>query len=127
MGNMHQKLILKFIEIQAIILSPICPHVAEHVWSLLGKPNSILKALWPIVPEHDPILISSGSYLVQAAHDFRLRLKSYLSALAAKGAKRGSSTGPAEKPTHGTIWIAKSYPKWQSIILSVLQARYQVY
>lgn len=35
--GMNQNLILHFIEVQALILSPICPHVAEHVWSLLGK------------------------------------------------------------------------------------------
>ena len=30
-------LLMRFIEVQTIILSPICPHVAEHVWSLIGK------------------------------------------------------------------------------------------
>lgn len=35
--GMHRDLVLKFIEIQAILMSPICPHVAEHIWSLLGK------------------------------------------------------------------------------------------
>jgi leucyl-tRNA synthetase len=36
-SSMHLDLVLKFIETQALILAPICPHVAEHVWSLLGK------------------------------------------------------------------------------------------
>lgn len=35
--GMSQKLILRFIEVQALVLSPICPHVSEFVWSLLGK------------------------------------------------------------------------------------------
>lgn len=30
-------LILRFIELQITLLSPICPHVAEHVWTLIGK------------------------------------------------------------------------------------------
>ena len=30
-------LLKKFIEIQAVILSPICPHVSEYVWEMLGK------------------------------------------------------------------------------------------
>lgn len=30
-------LIVRFIELQIILLSPICPHVAEHVWALIGK------------------------------------------------------------------------------------------
>ncbi len=33
---MCRQLVLQYIEWQAIVLSPICPHVAEHVWELLG-------------------------------------------------------------------------------------------
>lgn len=41
LDGMHIDLVMKFIEIQAIIISPICPHVAEHIWrKLLGKVNS---------------------------------------------------------------------------------------
>lgn len=35
--GMHRDLVIWFIEVQALLLSPICPHVAEHVWELLGK------------------------------------------------------------------------------------------
>lgn len=125
MGDVHQKLILKFIETQAVILSPISPHVAEHVWTLLGKTESILRASWPVVPEPDRVLIRAGSYLDQCAHDFRLRLKTYMSSIAAKGAKKGANSS-VEKPTHSTIWIAKSYPRWQSIILTTLKERFEV-
>lgn len=125
MGKVHKKLVLKFIETQAIILSPICPHVSECVWELLGHEESVLKTRWPTVPEFDRVLISAGAYLDQAAHDFRLRMKTYLTALTSKGAKKGANV-PVEKPTHGTVWIAKSYPTWQSIILSLLQERFHV-
>lgn len=30
-------LIMKYIEFQIILLSPICPHVTEHIWTLIGK------------------------------------------------------------------------------------------
>jgi leucyl-tRNA synthetase len=125
MGNVHKKLILKYIETQAVILSPICPHVAEHIWELLGHKESILKSRWPTVPEYDSVLISAGAYLDQAAHEFRLRLKAYLASLTSKGAKKAVNV-PTGKPTHGTIWIAKSYPTWQSIILTLLQERFNV-
>ena len=36
-NDVHRDLIMKFIESQAIILSPICPHVTDYIWSLLGK------------------------------------------------------------------------------------------
>lgn len=44
---MHVDLVFQFIERQALLLSPICPHVAEHVWTLLNKKGSILNAKWP--------------------------------------------------------------------------------
>lgn len=30
-------LIMKYIELQVILLSPICPHVCDYVWGLIGK------------------------------------------------------------------------------------------
>ena len=95
------------------------------MWTLLGKTESILKARWPATPEFDRVLISAGSYLDQCAHDFRLRLKTYLAALSSKSGKKGQTVA-VEKPTHGTIWIAKTYPTWQSIILTLLQEKFQV-
>jgi len=35
--GMHCDLIFHFIECQALILSPICPHITEHIWKLIGK------------------------------------------------------------------------------------------
>lgn len=35
--GMNENLVMKFIQIQALLMSPICPHVAEHVWKLLGN------------------------------------------------------------------------------------------
>ncbi|CAN0497576.1 unnamed protein product, partial [Laminaria digitata] len=33
---MHKTLVLRFIEVQVLVLAPICPHYAEHFWGLLG-------------------------------------------------------------------------------------------
>lgn len=43
MEDMHRDLIMKFIETQALILSPICPHVAEHIWIQVLKKVGFLK------------------------------------------------------------------------------------
>lgn len=45
LDGMHCDLIFRFIEVQALLLSPICPHVAEHVWSLLGKVKTMKQKL----------------------------------------------------------------------------------
>lgn len=34
---MHIDMVFKWIETQAVILSPICPHVSEQIWQILGK------------------------------------------------------------------------------------------
>ena len=35
--GMHKKLIYDFIRIQALLLSPICPHVCDYIWTQLLK------------------------------------------------------------------------------------------
>lgn len=40
--GLHVDLIFRFIELQALLLLPICPHVAEHIWELLEKVSNCL-------------------------------------------------------------------------------------
>lgn len=47
--GMQEELVFEFIRRQALLMAPICPHVAEHVWGLLGNKQSILDAQWPEV------------------------------------------------------------------------------
>lgn len=76
---MRKDLTLKFIELQAIVLSPICPHVSEHLWSLLGKKDLLLsKTRWPEVGLVDENYIKKSDYLMEAAREFRLKLKNYM-------------------------------------------------
>ena len=35
--GMHHDLVFSFIESQTLMLSPICPHICEYIWQLLGK------------------------------------------------------------------------------------------
>ena len=108
---MHKKLVHQFIEWQALALAPICPHVSEFLWmDILGKKDSILKATWPILGNVDEVVIKSSAYLMKAAGEFRSKLK--VACLPPK-AKKGASPKAPEKPTHATIYVAKTYPPWQ--------------
>jgi len=31
-----------------------------------------------------------------------------------------------EKPSHAVIWVAKTYPPWQSLVLTTLKKLYEV-
>ena len=41
MKGVHVDLIFRFIELQALLMCPICPHIAEYIWGLLGKVTTI--------------------------------------------------------------------------------------
>ena len=45
---------IRFIEWQCLVLSPICPHVSDFIWTeSLNKGSFILKAAWPAVGSVD--------------------------------------------------------------------------
>lgn len=119
--GMHRDLVLRFIEVQTLLLAPFCPHLCEHIWTLLGKPDSIMRASWPVVGPVDDTLIRSSQYLMEVAHDLRLRLKNYM--MPAKGKKTDKQ--PPQKPSHCTIYVAKNYPSWQHTTLSILRHHFQ--
>merc|ERR1719391_956034 len=122
--GMCRELIMQYIDWQCMILSPICPHVCEHIWGLLGKPGSILNAPWPNPGEVNLTVIQQSEYLMESIRDFRLKLKSYLTPAKAK---KGGSAAPAtiEPPTHATVYVAKSYPAWQCTVLDTMREMYQ--
>lgn len=119
--GMHRDLVFRFIEYQTLLLAPICPHLCEHTWTLLGKRTSVMKASWPTAGPVDEILIRSSQYLMDTAHDLRLRLKAYIQPAKSK---KGDNKPPA-KPTHCSIYVAKTYPPWQHSALSLLGKHYK--
>uniref|UniRef100_A0A8D0AXJ5 Leucine--tRNA ligase, cytoplasmic n=1 Tax=Sander lucioperca TaxID=283035 RepID=A0A8D0AXJ5_SANLU len=119
--GMHRDLVFQFIERQTLLLAPICPHLCEYTWGLLGKTSSLMKASWPVAGPVDEILIRSSQYLMETAHDLRLRLKAYMQP---PKNKKVESKPPA-KPSHCTIYVAKSYPPWQHSALSLLGKHYK--
>ncbi|XP_078218431.1 leucine--tRNA ligase, cytoplasmic isoform X2 [Callithrix jacchus] len=118
--GMHRELVFRFIEVQTLLLAPFCPHLCEHIWTLLGKPNSIMNASWPVAGPVDEVLIRSSQYLMEVTHDLRLRLKTYM--MPAKGK---TDKQPLQKPSHCTIYVAKTYPPWQHTALSVLRKHFE--
>eukprot|EP01119_Soliformovum_irregulare_P022887 TRINITY_DN7901_c0_g2_i3.p1 TRINITY_DN7901_c0_g2~~TRINITY_DN7901_c0_g2_i3.p1 ORF type:complete len:910 (-),score=192.99 TRINITY_DN7901_c0_g2_i3:82-2811(-) len=45
--NMNRDLLLKFLEDQAIIVSPIIPHYSQQIFDILDKNISIQRSVWP--------------------------------------------------------------------------------
>lgn len=117
--GMHVDLILDFIRNQAIILSPICPHLTEHIWTLLGNQSSITRTSWPVVGPVNELLLQESAYLMDASHEFRVRLKTFINQQAKKKVNDN-----VKKPSHAIIWVAKTYPGWQRLVLTMLKDAY---
>lgn len=52
---------------------------------------------------------------MESAHNFRLLHKKYL-----------SSKNVSQKPTNGTIFIAKTFPPWQCCVLNTMKEMHDV-
>lgn len=63
-----------------------------------------------------------SEYLMEAAHSFRILLMQNAQ-VKVKGGKEQPSTN-VPKPTNGTIWVAKTFPPWQSCVLDTLRELY---
>ena len=70
---MHETVVMRYIETSTILIAPICPHYAEHIWvNLLGKSTSVLEVnfdcqRWLLhflgaLIAHDPCLCPLNKY-----------------------------------------------------------------
>jgi len=113
---MHRDLILRFIEVQAIILLPICPHFAEKIWKLLKKEGFAVKnARWPQVGEIDLKVLSQDAFLEDACAEFRNKVAVY---------KKSKAKNPNAKITEATIYVSLEFPEWHKKALQYLQTVY---
>lgn len=85
--------------------------------------TSIVKATWPSVGTINEVDIKASEYLMETAHSFRVHLKTYLQGIKSK---QNPNPPPVEKPNVCTVWVAKSFPSWQSCILTVLKDHFMV-
>jgi len=103
-GSLREDLVINYIEMLAVILSPICPHWCEHVWELLEKPGLVVNARWPEAKPYNRILARSYEFLQDTLRIFRL---------AVIKSKKG------EKKGYG--FIADTYTEWQKGVLVACQ------
>ncbi|EDQ90709.1 uncharacterized protein MONBRDRAFT_20503 [Monosiga brevicollis MX1] len=108
---MHRDLVTHFIRMQAIIMAPVCPHIADHFWSLLGLEGSVVDAQWPKIDPVDPILLRQGTHLDLQESLTRQKIDKF-------SAKK-------KKPvTKVLLYVSKEYPEWQRLVLDLLAEKY---
>ncbi|CAF2777360.1 unnamed protein product [Rotaria sp. Silwood2] len=120
--KMSFPLLKRFIEIQTLLLAPICPHICDYVYQLLHPNQSIMKAHWPTAGQVDQSLIDSCNYLLDTVHDFRKRLDRFISVQQGKKSKSQQQHEMIKnQPNHATILVARAYSSWQTFILNELK------
>ncbi|XP_065886463.1 leucine--tRNA ligase, cytoplasmic-like isoform X2 [Dysidea avara] len=121
-GRMNWDLIQKFIKVQAVLLAPVCPHVCEHVWKLIGETDTIMKTRWPTLLGDGAVneaAIEAAHHLIKVTHEFRVQLKKMLE----MNFKFLQAT-TFKKPSYGVVYVARHYPDWQKAILKKLRSLY---
>ncbi|KAL4791213.1 hypothetical protein BDV19DRAFT_314022 [Aspergillus venezuelensis] len=116
--GMHRDMVLRYVELQALMMSPIAPHWSEYIWlEILNKPETIHRALFPDVPTPSPELSAATSYV-------RTTSSSILSAEASfvkKIAKGKAQSFDPRKPKKITIFAAKKFPSWQEKYIDLVR------
>ncbi|EAU87569.1 leucine-tRNA ligase [Coprinopsis cinerea okayama7 len=127
--GMHQDLVLYWIRIAALVITPLAPHFAEHIWSgILNQPQSIQLALWPTPSTPvDRTAIEAGHYMrgtIKTIRDAETTLLKMM-AKAAKGKKVGGDAPfDPKKPKSVRVYVATEFPEWQNISVDVVKQAY---
>lgn len=134
--GMHKDVLLRYVELQALLITPIAPHWADYIWrEVLNKvstssaiqtashtnsrlqPESIHFALFPDVPEPSPSLTAALAYLRSTSSNITSAEAGFAKKLA-KGKAMGFNP---KKPKKITIFVAKKFPSWQEKYIDLVR------
>src|SRR3989344_1505557 len=102
--EISQQLLNEFIEIQARILSPFCPFIAEEIWSSIGKKGFVSVAEWP---KYDKSMIDEEAEAIAEITDTTRKDIAEIMKLA-----------KIEKPKKITLFVSE---KWKYELVGVLR------
>ncbi|KAI0200376.1 leucyl-tRNA synthetase [Astrocystis sublimbata] len=120
--SMHRDLVLRYIELQALLLTPIAPHFSAYLWGeVLHNKDSVQNARFPEVSPPDAILSSIFSYLRNVVGNITSAEGSQIKKLA-KG--KTLSYDPKE-PKRLTISVAASFPAWQENCINLMAKQHE--
>ncbi|KAJ9137922.1 Leucyl-tRNA synthetase [Pleurostoma richardsiae] len=115
--GMHRDLVKRYVELQALLLTPIAPHFSEYLWrEVLKHGDTIQNALYPSVPSPDPALTAALSYVRGTSSS----ITAAEAQQAKKLAKGKAASFDPKQPKRLTIFVAKAFPAWQDKCIEVV-------
>ncbi|KAL5033085.1 hypothetical protein BDV3_000099 [Batrachochytrium dendrobatidis] len=119
--GLHKDMIIRFIEVEAVLMAPVTPHWSEHIWSdVLKKSKSIMFEKWPKTSPVDIGLLAAASYV----RELGSKIRSADDTAAKKRSKKGAKSEPvveSDKPKKLHLYIAIEFPEWQEKVVAILQ------
>ncbi|KAL8765664.1 MAG: hypothetical protein Q9209_007344 [Squamulea sp. 1 TL-2023] len=116
---MSQTLIRTYITLQALLITPIAPHWADYIYQeVLNFDTTIQNARWPEVPQPDPSLTAIYEYIRSTS----TAITSAEGQQVKKKAKGKALYYDPEQPKRLTIYIATSFPSWQSQYIDLVKS-----
>ncbi|KAH3678133.1 hypothetical protein WICMUC_001697 [Wickerhamomyces mucosus] len=116
---MHRDLVLRYIETQALLLTPVAPHFAEYIWrEVLGKDSSVQNAKFPRATK--PVDASINNALEYIRILTRSIRETEGTLLKKKKGKQAAEID-VSKPAKLTIYVSESFPEWQNNYIELVR------
>lgn len=130
--GMHSSLVTYWMRTAALLVMPIAPHFAEHIWSgILKQPSSIQLALWPTPTQPvDRALLEAAAYMrgtTKTIRDAEAALVKMISKSQGKGKGPGKDDRvmfDSRKPKTVSVYVATAFPEWQDVCVQAVQQAY---
>lgn len=116
--KLHKDLALRYIELQALLLTVVAPHWSEYIWlEVLKKPETVQNALFPTVPATDASLTAAREYVRGTSSNINSAEQAQL-----KRKLKGKETAfDAKKPKKLSIFVTDKFPAWQEKYIDLLR------
>jgi leucyl-tRNA synthetase len=119
--GMHQDIVLRYIEFQALLITPVAPHWADYIYQeVLGKKETIQNARYPTVPDTIPSLTAAREYVRATTSN----ITSAEGAQVKRLAKGKAALFDPKKDKKITIFAAQEWPEWQKKYIDLLRTSY---
>lgn len=123
-GGMHVDLVRMWVRVQALLIAPIAPHFAEHLYrNVLGEKGSVQTASFPKPSQPvDKATSDAAAYvrgMIKTIRDAEIALVKRKSRGKAVGNKYDERARKAVR-----IFIAKSFPAIQDACIAAIKANY---
>lgn len=119
--GMHAELVARYVELQALMVTVVAPHWAEHIWlEVLKKPDTVQNARFPSAPEQKPHLTAAREYVRNTSSSITSAEGAQL-----KRMQKGKQTSyDPKKEKKLSIFCALKYPSWQDSIIDVVRQNF---